>query len=139
MKAGRGAVIAAIVLLAGACYRQVVQTGRTPSSTVIDNPWTHTFLWGIVPAKPIDVTAQCRSGIATVVTEQSFWNGLATVLTLGIWGPRHVTITCATGSALGRGALEVFALDESPEARSDALARAMEASARTAAVVVLRF
>ena len=139
MKAGRLAALAAAVLLGSGCYRQVVQTGRTPSQTVIDNPWVHTFLWGLVAAKPIDVTSQCRSGIATVVTEQTFMNGLGSVLTLGIWGPRHVTITCATGSALGSGAIEVFAADRSPAARSDAVARAIETSAVTGAVVVLRF
>lgn len=102
----RLAALCALVLMVSGCYRQVVQTGRTPTSTVIDRPWTHTWLWGLVAATPIDVTTQCRSGIATVVTEQTFMNGLVTVLTLGIYGPRHVTITCATGSALapdGRG------------------------------------
>lgn len=100
MRAGRLAVLTAVVLLTSGCFRQVVQTGRTPSATVITRPWTHTYLWGLVPAKPIDVTTECRSGLATVVTEQSFLNGLATVLTVGIWTPRHVTVTCATGTAL---------------------------------------
>ena len=102
MKAARLAVLAAVAMLASGCYRQVVQTGRTPSATVIHRPWTHTFLLGLVPAEPIDVTAECRSGIATVVTEQSFLNGVATLLTLGIWTPRAVTISCATGSAMRR-------------------------------------
>ena len=103
MRAGRRAAlaaVAAVAVLASGCYRQVVQTGRTPSATVIHRPWTHTFAWGLVPAKPIDVTAECPSGIATVVTEQSFLNGVAMVLTLGIWTPRNVTISCATGSAM---------------------------------------
>lgn len=106
MKAGRLATLAmlatlaAVAVLAGGCYRQVVQTGRTPSATVIHRPWTHAFLWGLVPAEPIDVTTECRSGIATVVTEQSFLNGVALLLTLGIWTPRAVTISCATGRAL---------------------------------------
>lgn len=99
MSPGRLATLAAAAVLACGCYRQAVQTGRTPSATVIHRPWTHTFLWGLVPAEPIDVTTECRSGIATVVTEQSFLNGVATVLTLGIWTPRDVTIRCATASA----------------------------------------
>ncbi len=100
MRVARAGVLCAVLLVSSACYRQVVQTGRTPAATVIDRPWTHTWLWGLVPASPIDVTSQCRSGIATVVTEQSFMNGLVGVLTLGIYTPRHVTITCATGSAI---------------------------------------
>jgi hypothetical protein len=97
-------MLCAVLLVSSACYRQVVQTGRTPAATVIDRPWTHTWLWGLVPASPIDVTSQCRSGIATVVTEQSFMNGLVWGLTLGIYSPRHVTITCATGSAMAPAA-----------------------------------
>lgn len=104
MRVARAGVLCAALLASSACFRQVVQTGRTPAATVIDRPWTHTWLWGLVPAKPIDVTSQCRSGIATVVTEESFMNGLVHVLTIGIYTPRHVTITCATGSATAPGA-----------------------------------
>lgn len=100
MRVGRAGVLCMVLLVTSGCYRQVVQTGRTPAATVIDRPWTSTWLWGLVPATPIDVTSQCRSGIATVVTEQSFMNGLVGLLTLGIYSPRHVTITCATGSAM---------------------------------------
>jgi hypothetical protein len=103
MKGARAGVLCAMLLMSAACYRQVVQTGRTPAATIIDRPWTHTWLWGLVPASPIDVTSQCRSGIATVVTEQSLMNGLVWGLTLGIYAPRHVTITCATGSAMRPG------------------------------------
>jgi hypothetical protein len=103
MRVARAGLLCAVLLVSSACYRQVVQTGRTPAATVIDRPWTNTWLWGLVPATPIDVTSQCRSGIATVVTEQSFMNGLVSVLTLGIYTPRHVTITCATGSAMTPG------------------------------------
>lgn len=104
MRVARAGVLCAVLLVSSACYRQVVQTGRTPAATVIDRPWTNTWLWGLVPAKPIDVTSQCRSGIATVVTEQSFMNGLVGLITLGIYAPRLVTITCATGSAMRPGA-----------------------------------
>ena len=103
-RAARLGTLCAVLLLSSACYRQVIQTGRTPAATVIDRPWTHTWLWGLVPAAPIDVTSQCRSGIATVVTEQSLLNGVVTALTLGIYSPRHVTIACATGSAMVPGA-----------------------------------
>src|SRR5688500_13884199 len=104
MRVARAGVLCAALLASSACFRQVVQTGRAPAATVIDRPWTHTWLWGLVPAKPIDVTSQCLSGIATVVTEESFMNGLVHILTIGIYTPRHVTITCATRSAGAPGA-----------------------------------
>jgi hypothetical protein len=101
MKALR--VTALGLVLTMGCFRQIVDTGRTPASVVIDRPWTSTWMLGLVPAAPIDVTAICRSGIATVVTRVSAPNLLASIATVGIWTPRHVTVTCATGSATGAG------------------------------------
>lgn len=94
--------MAAIGLMAGiavGCFRQTVETGRTPANVVIDRPWTSAWLFGLVPATPIDVSTLCRSGVATVVTRVSAANLLVSVATLGLWTPRHVTINCSTGSA----------------------------------------
>jgi Bor protein len=91
----RVASFTVIALLAG-CYHQVVQTGRTPGPVVVTKPWTATWLWGLVPAEEINVTSQCPSGVATVETQQSFLNGLVGGLTLGIYTPRDVKVTCAS-------------------------------------------
>ena len=109
MPAGRFLSYGLAFLAASGCFRQVVQTGRTPGSTVVHKPWTPTFLWGLVPPAPIDVSAQCRSGIATVETQESVPNLIATVLTLGIYVPRDVKVTCATGSAVLPGPRRVDA------------------------------
>lgn len=87
------------VLSATACFHQVVQTGRPAGSTVVDRQFVATWLWGIVPAQPIDVRQQCPSGVATIETEQSFMNGLVGLLTLGIYSPQHLRVTCAASSA----------------------------------------
>ena len=63
---------------------------------VVDRQFVATWLWGIVPAKPIDVRQECPSGVAKVETEQSFVNGLVGVVTLGIYSPQHLRVTCAT-------------------------------------------
>lgn len=139
MRVGRLLVLAAVAGLTSACYRQVVQTGRTPSPTVIDRPWTNAFLWGLVAPAPIDVSAQCRTGIATVVTQQSFVNGLASALTLGLYSPRHVTITCAAGSGLRPGTTEFYVQNASPEERARVFTQAVEESARSQQPVVVRF
>jgi hypothetical protein len=83
-----------------ACFRQVVQTGRAPSQTVVQQNWVSTWIFGLVPATPIDARAQCPSGIATVETQTSFANGLLGILTIGIWTPQTATITCAAGTAV---------------------------------------
>jgi hypothetical protein len=139
MKAGRLVALVVVCLAASGCFRQVVQTGRTPGPIVIDMPWTNSFFWGLVAPAPIDVSAQCQSGLATVVTEQSFMNGLVSLLTLGIYSPRHVTITCATGSALRPGLTEIHVADASIETQQRALTQAIDESNRLGQPVVLRF
>lgn len=91
----------AIVAWSGAtaCFHQVVQTGSPPGSTVVDKQYVATWLWGIVPAQPIDVRQQCPSGVATIETEQTFLDGLVGLLTIGIYTPQHARVTCASGSA----------------------------------------
>src|SRR3954468_5461074 len=82
-------------LLVSACFHQIVQTGRTPGPTVVEKPWVSTWIFGLVAAQPIDVRQQCPNGVATVDTQESFANGLVGALTLGIYTPQSVKITCA--------------------------------------------
>jgi Bor protein len=122
----------ALGLVLSGCFHQVVQTGRTPGPTVVKKPWTATWLWGIVPATPIDVTRDCPGGIATVETKQTFMNGLVGVLTLGIFTPRDVTVTCASGTARGSGMKEfIVARDASQDERLQVMADAIAESARS--------
>jgi hypothetical protein len=85
----------AIVLTTAACFHQSVHSGLQPSSTVVEHQSVATWLWGIVAADPIDVRQQCPTGVATVETEQSFMNGLVGVVTLGIYTPQRLRVTCA--------------------------------------------
>jgi hypothetical protein len=140
MKVGRAFTLAAVCLLASACYHQIVQTGRTPGTTVVQKPWTATWAWGLVAAQPIDVSQQCRNGIATVDTQLTVPNWLATLVTLGIYSPRSVTVTCAQGRASLDGLKEIrVAADASQADREAALVEAAELSARTNQPVVIRF
>jgi hypothetical protein len=140
MKVGRALTLAAVCLCASACYRQVVQTGLTPGATVVARPWTATWVFGLVEASPIDVTRECPSGIATVVTEMTVPNWLATLFTIGIYGPRNVTVTCAGRSALNGGLKEFYiANDATLDDRRTVFAAAMHLSQRTGEPVVLRF
>ena len=77
-----------------ACYRATVVTGAQASPTVIDKPWQHSFVYGLVPPAQIDTKEQCPNGVSKAVTEISFVNGLATILTWRLYTPMHVTVTC---------------------------------------------
>jgi hypothetical protein len=65
------------------------------SPTVIDVPFQHSFVYGLVPPPAMNTQTQCPNGVAKVVTEQSFINGLVSVLTSSLYTPIHVTVTCA--------------------------------------------
>jgi hypothetical protein len=139
MRVGRFITLAAVAVAASACFHQVIQTGRTPGTTVIDKPWANSFIFGLVPVAPIDVSSQCRSGIATVVTEMSAMNGLVGILTLGIYTPVHVTITCAASGGGDDNPEFSISRDASVEERNAVFARAIEMSSRTGKPVQIRF
>ena len=116
----RGVLVAAALLLSG-CYHQVVATGLSAGATTVDRMWTSTFIFGLVEAKPIDVREQCKSGVAFVDSKLEVLNWLGAAVTLGIWVPWHVTVTCASGgSASLDPTMPTVALDGSEHAISDA-------------------
>lgn len=138
---------------ATACYHAVVETGRPAGTTVVQKNWVNTFVFGLVAAQPIDVTAQCPGGVAKVETQQTFVNGLVGLVTLGIYTPQSATITCAAGrsGALNGGTPDVGALDPrghtviavaddaTSAERAAAFRSAAEESARTGRPVFVRF
>ena len=119
-----------------------MNTGRPPGTTVVDKPWVSSWLWGLVAAQPIDARHQCPSGVAVITTEQSYMNGLVGGLTLGIYTPQHVTITCASGgrASLPRGATEFqIPTDASAEQRTMIANQAVARAIETGAPSILRF
>jgi len=80
-------------------------------------------------------------GVAIVETEQSFPNGLVGVITLGIFTPQHVRITCASSSAsLPAGMRELrIPAGATREAELALVHQAIEAAAESHAPVALRF
>lgn len=134
--------VALVVLGSTACFHQVVQTGRPAGSTVIDKPWVNMWLWGLVAAEPMETRPMCPSGVAVVTTEMSFLNGLASAITLGIYSPAHVTITCSSGgrASLPTDATEIrIPVDATPAQRLELVNQAVEQSGENHAPVVLRF
>lgn len=81
------------------CYHAVIETASPPGAGSIDIPWAHSFLYGLVPPSVVDSADECPEGVARVVTEHSFVNGLAAAITFGLYTPMHINVTCASGSA----------------------------------------
>lgn len=128
-----------LALLLTGCYHQVVRTGAPAGNVVIERPWTATYLLGLVPATAISTAAQCPAGVAVVETQQTFVNGLVGVVTLGIYTPQTVRITCAAGTAAVSEAREIqVAAGADLDVRTAAVRQAVAHAYRTGETVVVR-
>jgi len=141
MKWKRWSSLALVAFLGTGCFHQIVNTGLAAGPTVVDKPWDPGWLWGLIANDEVDVRRECPMGVATVVTEMSFVNGLAAIVTIGIFTPQHVTVTCASRSAsLPAGIRELtIPVGASKEAELAIVRQAIRESAETHAPVALRF
>lgn len=80
------------------CYQAQVTTDRTAGETVVHKKWASSYLNGLVPAK-LDVSNDCPNGIAAAERKFTFLNGLVSTLTLGIYLPHDVQVTCAVAES----------------------------------------
>jgi hypothetical protein len=131
-------LVAAAALSSGACYHQIVETGRTPGTQVIDKPWQMSFVYGLVPPPAIDAAAQCPGGVARVETQHSFLNGLVAAISFGIVTPMRVTVTCAGGGRTGALPATPSATPRTPAERQALLESAVVRSGETGAAVLVQ-
>lgn len=95
-----------LLMVTAGCYQTTVNTGLTPGSTMIEKPWAHSFVAGLVPIETIDAASECPNGVARVETQHTFLNMVATVVTGYIYSPMSITVTCAAGSEQESAAAE---------------------------------
>ncbi len=100
---GRAACLAAIVVVAAGCYHATIDTGLPNSNEVIDKRWAAGWVFGLVPPKTVEAAAACPDGVAQVETKLGFLNQVVGVLTIGIYTPMHIRVTCAASIAASRG------------------------------------
>ncbi len=96
------APVAAVFVLAG-CYHATIETGLTPSTVTVEKRWAASWIGGLVPPSTVGTQAKCTGGIAKVETQLGFANMLVGFITLGIFTPMDIRVTCAQG---GRSSLE---------------------------------
>lgn len=95
------AVLLSASVLSG-CFVATIETGLPASDVKIVNEWAHCFVYGLVPPKVVETASKCPSGVAKVVTQHSFLNGLVAGLTLNIYTPITIEVTCARPSEMGK-------------------------------------
>ena len=123
----RTALLALLAVLSTGCYHATINTGRPVGTTTINQPWALSFIYGLVPPATVETATKCPSGVAVVETQHSFLNGLIGVLTVGIFTPMTITVTCA---ASGRSeAPTVRSQGDAVKAISEAADRARETGA----------
>ncbi len=87
---------AGTLALSGACASVIyVAPNKTPSARVVDHDLTF-WLWGLVGHEHVPVDQDCgAAGAAKIRARNTFVDGLLGGITLGIYQPRTVTVTCA--------------------------------------------
>jgi len=88
-----------IALFISGCYHAQVTTGLEPSAQVYEQTFAHGWVYGLVPPSTVRAQEQCNSGVARVETRLSFVNMLVSNLTLGLYTPMHIKVTCAASGA----------------------------------------
>ncbi len=101
-----------LIFASGACYHATVNTGRPLSMETVEKPFASAWIYGLVPPSTVDVATQCSNGVARFETQQSFVNGLVGILTLGIYTPMTIKVTCA-GSGAGGSEADATQIDSS--------------------------
>ncbi len=89
----------ALCVAIGACHHATIETGLEPSRRTIHEPWANSWIAGLVPPSTVETAEKCPAGVARVETQRTFLNGLVGVLTLGIYTPMEIKVTCAAGGS----------------------------------------
>ena len=77
------------------CYYAMIDTGRPQSVRTVEEGWAPSYVGGMVPPRLEEVVERCPQGAARVEVFRSPGNLLITMLTLGIYSPSTVQVTCA--------------------------------------------
>ena len=138
----RVALLATLLVTVTGCYHATIDTGRTPSTRVIDERWASGWVLGLVPPKTVETAAECADGVAMVETKLGFLNQVVGILTIGIYTPMHIKVTCAApgaASAAAPGHEVAIAEGATTDDVIEAFGIAAHAAAASGGVVYVRF
>ena len=116
---------AASFIAVAACYHATVETGATPSPVVVDKEFASSWLFGLVPPSTVSTAEECPHGVAKVETQHTFVNQLVGIITLGIYTPMQIKVTCAAAGSASDDptAQHVVAGGSSSAGRKESIAR----------------
>jgi hypothetical protein len=121
------------------CYHATIDTGLTPSGAMVERPWAHSFIAGLVPPSTVETAAQCPNGVARVETQLSFLNMVANAVTFGIYSPMTIKVSCAATRVGITGETLIIPAAAPGEAVAHAFADAVQKSRASGAAVFVEF
>lgn len=139
---GRSVKLLVVALLAlPACYHATIETGLPAGTEILEQSFASSWIYGLVPPKPVSTMAKCPGGVSKVETQLSFVNQLVSLLTLGIYTPMAIKVTCATrGRSAVPGEPEIkVGGNPTEEEVIDAFRRAADLSVASGSTVYVRF
>ena len=92
------AALGALLFCSIGCYHATIETGLTPSPQTIEQPFAASFIGGLVPPSTVETASKCPNGVAKVETQLSFLNWVVSAVTLSIFTPMDIKVTCAAGA-----------------------------------------
>jgi len=82
-------------VFSGSCHVQVQYPSEFPSKTIITTEEDYWF-WGFLGEKVYEIYEFCPHGrVYEILIQSTFLQSSLTVLTLGIYSPRTITIVCS--------------------------------------------
>jgi hypothetical protein len=88
-------LLLAATLASSGCYRATFYRDPSVSKGETHDEWTNFYVFGLVGSEKVDVRPFCPGGdVAAVQTGGNFVTGLVSVVTIGIYTPRKVYVTC---------------------------------------------
>lgn len=91
-------IVLLFALVAPGCFRDATVTGLPVADEPALEDWRNHFLGGVVrgiKTDDVELDEICPEGVARIETKQNGWNGLVSVLTLGIYTPQKLNVFCA--------------------------------------------
>ena len=133
-------LLATAVALSG-CYHATIETGLPPGTQTLEQPWASSWVLGLVPPETVETASRCPNGVARVETRQSFVNGLVGLLTLGIYTPMEILVTCAGPDSPDQAAQDRVSIDTDANMAEmqQAFQDAADQAARADKVVLVQF
>ena len=133
-------LLAVVVVLAG-CYHANIETGLPAGTQTIEQDWASSWVFGLVPPSVVESASRCPNGVARVETQLSFLNQVVRVLTIGIYTPMTIKVTCAGPDSMDDEGADQVTIDPDADLgqKQRMIQEAAARSLQTGTPVLLKF